>query len=128
MTGADAGGTAAEKRKREAQKDQDVARTALILGLLQFNKAPLPQVRANAKGDRVVPNDDHPNAAKFEEALFAAIGRIAGRMELAKRVLKLLGKGNAPQKLTIQVDAASESAKKAVEAAGGKLELPAPRA
>ena len=42
--------------------------------------------------------------------------------------IKLLGKGNAPQKLTIQVDAASESAKKAVEAAGGKLELPAPRA
>jgi hypothetical protein len=88
---ADTGGTAAEKRKREAQKDQDVARTALILGLLQFNKAPLPQVKANAKGDRVVPDGDHPNAAKFEEALFVAIGRIAGRMELAKRVLKLLG-------------------------------------
>ena len=72
----------------EAGEDQEVARTALILGLLQFNKAPVPQIKAH--GERVVPDDDHPNAAKFEEALFVAIGRIAGRIELAKRVLKLL--------------------------------------
>lgn len=81
--------SAAEKRRMEAAKDQEVARTALILGLLQVNKAPLPQIKANAK-KFVVPDSDHPNAAKFEEALFVAIGRIAGRMELAKRVLKLL--------------------------------------
>jgi hypothetical protein len=72
----------------EAAKDQEVARTALILGLLQHHKAALPQVKA-VKG-KVVPDRDHPNAPLFEEALFQAIGRIAGRMELAKRVLKLL--------------------------------------
>jgi hypothetical protein len=82
--------SAAAKRRREARKDQEIARTALVLGLLQLNKAPLPQIKANSKGDLVVPDYDHPNAARFEEALFAAVGRIAGRMDLAKRVLKLL--------------------------------------
>jgi large subunit ribosomal protein L15 len=42
--------------------------------------------------------------------------------------IKLLGTGTAPASLTIQVDAASASARKAVEAAGGKIETPAPRA
>jgi len=42
--------------------------------------------------------------------------------------IKLLGGGNAPKSLTIQVDAASATARKAIEDAGGKLELPAPRA
>jgi len=41
--------------------------------------------------------------------------------------IKLLGGGNAPKSLTIQVDAASETARKAIETAGGKIELPAPR-
>lgn len=73
----------------EAEKDQEVARTALILGLLQLHKAPLPQLKAVK--EQVVPDLGHPNAPLFKEALFQAIGRIAGRMELAKRVLKLLG-------------------------------------
>ena len=42
--------------------------------------------------------------------------------------VKLLGGGNAPKSLTIQVDAASGTARKAIEAAGGKIELPAPKA
>lgn len=42
--------------------------------------------------------------------------------------IKLLGTGTAPASLTIQVDAASATARKAVEAAGGKIETPAPRA
>ncbi len=42
--------------------------------------------------------------------------------------IKLLGGGSAPKSLTIQVDAASETARKAIEAAGGKIELPAPKA
>lgn len=87
-TGSESEASRAARRKKEAEWDQEVARTALILGLLQLNKAPLPQVKAVR--EVVVPDDNHPNAARFEEALFAAIGRIAGRMELAKRVLKLL--------------------------------------
>jgi len=42
--------------------------------------------------------------------------------------IKLLGGGTAPASLTIQVDAASATARKAIEAAGGKIETPAPRA
>lgn len=39
--------------------------------------------------------------------------------------IKLLGTGELGVKMTIRVDAASATAKKAVEAAGGTLELPA---
>jgi large subunit ribosomal protein L15 len=42
--------------------------------------------------------------------------------------IKLLGGGTAPASLTIKVDAASATARKAIEAAGGKIETPAPRA
>ena len=72
----------------ELQRDQEVARVSLILGLLQLKKAPLPQVKA--VNEKIVPDKAHPNTPLFAEALFAAVGRIAGRMDLAKRVLKLL--------------------------------------
>jgi large subunit ribosomal protein L15 len=42
--------------------------------------------------------------------------------------IKLLGTGQLKVALNIQVDAASASARKAVEAAGGALVLPAPKA
>jgi large subunit ribosomal protein L15 len=42
--------------------------------------------------------------------------------------IKLLGGGTAPASLTVQVDAASETARKAIEAAGGKIETPARKA
>jgi large subunit ribosomal protein L15 len=42
--------------------------------------------------------------------------------------IKLLGGGTAPASLTVKVDAASATARKAIEAAGGKIETPAPRA
>jgi large subunit ribosomal protein L15 len=42
--------------------------------------------------------------------------------------IKLLGGGSAPKSLTIQVDAASGTARKAIETAGGKIEFPAPKA
>ena len=42
--------------------------------------------------------------------------------------IKLLGGGTLPKSLTIHVDAASATARQAVEAAGGKLETPAPKA
>ncbi|KDE41939.1 50S ribosomal protein L15 [Metamycoplasma hyosynoviae] len=45
--------------------------------------------------------------------------------ELIKRTLpvKILGRGKLTKKLTIQIPAISESAKKAVEKAGGKIEV-----
>jgi len=42
--------------------------------------------------------------------------------------VKLLGGGKAPTSLTVQVDAASETARKAIEAAGGKIVTPARKA
>lgn len=41
--------------------------------------------------------------------------------------IKLLGNGELKNALTVKVDAASEAAKKAVEAAGGKVEFPNPQ-
>jgi large subunit ribosomal protein L15 len=41
--------------------------------------------------------------------------------------IKLLAGGELKVALTVRVEAASESARKAVEAAGGKVELPAPK-
>lgn len=42
--------------------------------------------------------------------------------------VKLLSGGELKHAVTVRVDAASESARKAVEAAGGKVEIPAPAA
>jgi large subunit ribosomal protein L15 len=42
--------------------------------------------------------------------------------------IKLLGKGEAKAALTVRVDAASKTAAAAIEKAGGKVELPAPKA
>jgi hypothetical protein len=64
------------------------ARTALILGLLQLNKAPLPPLKVDGKN--AVGDDTHANMPLFKEALFQAIGRAAGHLELAKKVLELL--------------------------------------
>ena len=107
----------------EAERDLATARTALILGLLLLNKAPLPPLKVveaelkvveadkNKKSSDesrkladenrkladerkkklvLVGDEDHPNAPKFKEALFQAIGRVAGHLPLAKRVLELL--------------------------------------
>ena len=52
----------------------------------------------------------------------------AQRMVRRPGPIKLLGGGTAPASLTIQVDAASVTARKAIEATGGKIEIPAPRA
>ena len=64
------------------------ARTALILGLLQLNKAPLPPLKVD--GNAAVGDDTHPNMPLFKEALFQAIGRAAGHLDLAKKALELL--------------------------------------
>lgn len=50
---------------------------------------------------------------------------IVGLVRRKNRPVKLLGNGEVTRALTIHVDAASEGAVKAVEAAGGKVILPA---
>jgi hypothetical protein len=67
-----------------------IARTALILGLLQLNKAPLPPLKVDGKIKAAVGDDTHPNMPLFKEALFQAIGRAAGHLDLAKKALELL--------------------------------------
>ena len=51
----------------------------------------------------------------------------AQRIVRRRGPIKLLAGGEIKVPLTIQVDAASESARKAVEAAGGKVQLPEPK-
>ncbi|WP_291430545.1 50S ribosomal protein L15 [Deinococcus sp.] len=50
---------------------------------------------------------------------------LAGLVRRKNRPVKLLGNGEVTRALTIHVDAASESAVRAVEAAGGQVILPA---
>jgi hypothetical protein len=68
-----------------AAKDAQFARVALVLGLLQYNNAPLPHLIA--AGNEAEPDRTHRNWPLFAEAFYRAIGRAAGNAELAKRVL-----------------------------------------
>lgn len=52
----------------------------------------------------------------------------AGLVRRKDNPVKLLARGTVSRALTLHVDAASESAVKAIEAAGGKVVLPAPKA
>jgi len=51
----------------------------------------------------------------------------AARIVRRRGPIKLLAGGEIKVPLTIQVDATSESARKAIEAAGGKIQLPEPK-
>ncbi|WP_342248583.1 hypothetical protein [Sphingomonas sp. OTU376] len=73
----------------EAERDAEVARVGLILGLLQYNGTALPRLVVSGKTPQPDPED--PNTAEFGEGLFRAVGRIAGRIELAERTLKQVG-------------------------------------
>ncbi|MBB4838182.1 hypothetical protein HNP52_001233 [Sphingomonas kyeonggiensis] len=73
----------------EAERDAEVARVGLILGLLQYNGTALPRLVVSGKTPQPDPED--PNTAEFGEGLFRAVGRIAGRTELAERTLKQVG-------------------------------------
>ncbi|MFS2112313.1 hypothetical protein ACCC88_21695 [Sphingomonas sp. Sphisp140] len=73
-------------KSTEAERDGEVARVGLILGLLQYNGTPLPRLVTTGKLPQPDPED--PNTAAFGEGLFQAVGRIAGRIELAERTLK----------------------------------------
>ncbi len=75
------------EKSTEAERDAEVARVGLILGLLQLNGTALPRLVA-AKGKQPQPDPQDPNSAEFGEGLFRAVGRIAGRLSLAARTLK----------------------------------------
>jgi large subunit ribosomal protein L15 len=51
----------------------------------------------------------------------------AGLIKKLKQPVKILGNGKLSKKLTCFVDAVSQSAKTAIEAAGGSIEFPAPK-
>ena len=85
----DASGTLDFPRLQDDEpKNNETARIALILGLLQLNKAPLPVIKVVGKG--VAVDESHPSAPLFREALFQAIGRTAGHLDLARKALELL--------------------------------------
>jgi hypothetical protein len=73
----------------KASRETLVARVALVLGILQVNGAPVPQLVANSKGE-VLPDEEHRNMPLFTEAIYRAIGRTSGNVELAKRVLGVI--------------------------------------
>lgn len=77
----------------ESELDGQTTRVALILGLLQLDKAPLPWLRV--KDNEAIPNPKDPRLPHFREALFRAVGRAAGRMVLAERVLQLMAEAVA---------------------------------
>jgi hypothetical protein len=72
------------------EKNRETVRVALILGLLQLDKAPLPRlvVVDNNNVKAVVVDEKHDNAAKFREALFPATGRASANIALARKVLE----------------------------------------
>jgi hypothetical protein len=76
-------------RSKGAAPEATVARVALVLGLLQLNKAPVPPLLVT-KGV-VQPDHGHPNAPLFAEAFYRAVGRASGNLNLATRVLGLIG-------------------------------------
>jgi large subunit ribosomal protein L15 len=91
---------------------------------------------------RRLPKRGFKNPGRVEYQV-VSVGRLAGasanttvdRAWLAQRKLvrgrlpvKLLAGGQLEVALTVRVDAASEAARRAVEAAGGKVETPRPKA
>lgn len=84
------GGAAKTAKGRGSSKDVNIARVALVLGLLQLRKAPVPVLVANGAGTEISPDAQHPNAPLFAEVFYRAIGRAAGHLDLAMRVLRLI--------------------------------------
>lgn len=107
-----------EKDQIETANDADVARIALVIGLLQKYGTPLPKLTASppledkkstAKPKLPArPKTDDPNYGLFIQGFYKAAGRVASRMDLAVRVLKLIasavevaGDGDAPAVSTL---------------------------
>lgn len=58
-----------------------------------------------------------------EDIVGPGLLRRAGLLEFRAQPVKLIGSGEVTRKMTVRVHAASESAKAAVEKAGGKVEI-----
>ena len=97
-----------------------------------FEGGQMPMQRRLPKRGFKNPTRVEYQVVNVEQLASAPEGATVNREWLAEKRLvrrsgpiKLLGGGSAPKSLTIQVDAASETARKAIEAVGGKIELPA---
>ena len=77
----------------KAQNDE-TARIALIYGLLSDNKTPVPPLVV--VDEVIVPDATHPNAAKFKEGLFPALGRADGRQGLPRKTLESMAEALSP--------------------------------
>jgi hypothetical protein len=77
---------AVDANSSDASRESKIMRVALVLGLLQYRNVPLP--RLVAEDDEVIPDPKDKNTALFIEAFYAVVGRAAGNVELAKRVLR----------------------------------------
>ncbi|MDZ3832305.1 MAG: hypothetical protein U0S50_10855 [Sphingopyxis sp.] len=78
-------------KKEEAQKDAAIARVALVMGLLANHGTPVPPIRVRGTNPvATTPDTTHQNFGPFVEGFFRAAGRVAGHMDLAVRVLKLM--------------------------------------
>lgn len=72
----------------EEERDREVARVALALGLLELWSIRPP--RLVAEGTDAVPDKAHPNYGEFGEGLVRAMARASAHLPLALRVLKTL--------------------------------------
>ncbi|HMJ92711.1 MAG TPA: hypothetical protein VK472_01290 [Allosphingosinicella sp.] len=64
-------------------------RLALVLGMLQNENSPLPPLVAQ-DGDTVVPDTTNSNWPKFYEQFYRILGKAAGNLDLAVKVLAIL--------------------------------------
>lgn len=77
-------------RSRPADEGLQITRVALVLGLLQLDRAPLPKLVVRDNEKEAAADTADPNLPRFREALFRAVGRAAGRLSLAEQVLQLM--------------------------------------
>jgi large subunit ribosomal protein L15 len=96
-----------------------------------FEGGQMPIQRRLPKRGFVSPNRVEYQPVALARLASAAAGTVIDREWLreaglvrGKKLVKLLGGGAVQVALTVRVDAASESARKAVESAGGKIETP----
>lgn len=92
------------KEKAEVAKDTNVARVALVIGLLQKYGTPIPELVQLGDDEPAQPDLNHPNSGRFMEGFYKAAGRIAPHIDLAVLVLKqmasavnIVGDGQKPK-------------------------------
>lgn len=83
--------------QNDDERNNETARIALVYGLLEDNKTPVPPLVV-VQG-AIVPDGTHPNAARFKEALFPALGRADGRQGLPRKTLESMAEAVSPNGL-----------------------------